>query len=357
MIGHVVSKKETPEEWAKFARLWGEYYERGLHRRYTQYNSREAQDAEKLGVYRWVNDGEERTLGGFLVGDVGVVGNPYIDDKTIVVNSDIVGKPGADAGAIRRSWIENSELYMVDEINKCIVYRSRLKDKTKAEWCEIVESLVLFDTDLQQCFLHQSKIEGVKAEQTEFRQSFVQSSELENSSLEGCSVLLSDVSDVWGNGMLSSPCVVMGARLYPEKSSSGAMAGQVMLRAGTSIIESPFGNDDSELSELSLAGCVPSGLFRPEGSLFTISANGHQAVFGLDLDKGEIRLGVDEGAPDWFWGKANEVVGAIRSNVAATKSLSGYDYTNEKMQIKQERLRGELGEAVKEVREWVENHS
>lgn len=29
MIGHVVSKKETPEEWAKFARLWGEYYERG----------------------------------------------------------------------------------------------------------------------------------------------------------------------------------------------------------------------------------------------------------------------------------------------------------------------------------------
>lgn len=142
MIGHVVSKKETPEEWAKFARLWSEYYERGLHRRYTQYNSREAQDAEKLGVYRWVNDGEERTLGGFLVGDVGVVGNPYIDDKTIVVNSDIVGKPGADAGAIRGSWIENSKLYMVDEINKCIVYRSRLKDKTKAEWCEIVESLV-----------------------------------------------------------------------------------------------------------------------------------------------------------------------------------------------------------------------
>lgn len=357
MIDHVVSKKETPEEWAEFVGLWGEYYERGLHRRFTRYSSREAQDAEELGVYRWINDGKERTLGGFLVGDVDIVGNPYIDDKTIVVNSDIIGKPGDSAGAIRGSWIENAELYMADEINKCIVYRSRIKDKTKAEWCEIVESLVLFGSDIRQCFLNQSKIEGAKAEQTEFRQSLAQSSELENSSLNGCSVLLSDVSDVWGNGMLSAPCVVMGARLYPDGKSSGVKSGQAMLRAGTSIIEIPFRNDDCELAELPLAGCVPPGLFRAEGSLFTISANGYQAVFGLDLDRGEVRLGVDMGAPDWFWGKANEVVGAIRSNVAATKSLSGFDYTNEKMQIKQERLRGELVEAVEEVKEWVENPS
>ena len=273
------------------------------------------------------------------------------------MNSDIIGKPGDDAGHIRRSWIENSELSTVDDVHRCIVYRSSIRRSVGVEWCEIVESLVSVDVDLSQCFLYHSKVEGVKAKQTEFRQSLVRSSELKNSSLEGCSVLLSDVSDIWGNGMPSSPCIVVGVRLYPETGGFGSKVGQGILRAGTSIIEPPFSSDDCDLVELPLSGCVPSGLFRGEGNLFTISSGGHQAVFGLDLDSGNVRLGVDEEAPDWFWSKASEVVGALRSNVDVTKRLSGFDGTNEKMQIKQERLRNELVDAVEEAKEWAESHA
>lgn len=52
MIGHVVSKQETPEEWGEFLSLWSERRESGLHRRFTRYYSREAQDAEELKVRR-----------------------------------------------------------------------------------------------------------------------------------------------------------------------------------------------------------------------------------------------------------------------------------------------------------------
>lgn len=88
MIGHVVSKQETPEEWGEFLSLWSERRESGLHRRFTRYYSREAQDAEELKVRRWINEsGSGREPGGFLVGDVTVTGNPVIDAKTVVVNS------------------------------------------------------------------------------------------------------------------------------------------------------------------------------------------------------------------------------------------------------------------------------
>lgn len=86
MIGHVVSKQETPEEWGEFLSLWSERRESGLHRRFTRYYSREAQDAEELKVCRWIN---EDGPGGFLVGDVTVTGNPVIDAKTVIVNSRV----------------------------------------------------------------------------------------------------------------------------------------------------------------------------------------------------------------------------------------------------------------------------
>ena len=86
MIGHVVSKQETPEEWGGFLSLWSERRESGLHRRFTRYYSREAQDAEELKVRRWIN---EDGPGGFLVGDVTVTGNPVIDAKTVIVNSRV----------------------------------------------------------------------------------------------------------------------------------------------------------------------------------------------------------------------------------------------------------------------------
>ena len=358
MIGHVVSKQETPEEWGEFLGLWFELRESGLHRRLTRYYSREAQDAEELEVRRWINeDGSKRELGGFLVGDVTVTGNPAIDARTVIVNSSISCFDDDRRGSIDRSWIEDSEVVMDGRVYECSVYRSLVKENVSVERFEIVESHVLHCTDIRRCFVYQSKTDSTQGKDSEFRRSFASFSEVKHCSLEDSIVRLSEVSDVSAGGLPSYPCVVVGTRLYSEKKAVGVKSHQVELKSGTSIIEKPFTGAGGDLVDMPLPKGVPEGLYHAKGCLLALSSGGNQAVLGFDLDHGSVRVGIDEDVPAWFWAQVNEIADGLRSKVAAAKAIEGRDGTDEKMQIKQERLRQELVDAVKEVEDWVEVHA
>lgn len=353
MIGHVVSKKETPEEWGEFLSLWTERRESGLHRRLTRYYSREAQDAEELKVRRWIN---EDGPGGFLVGDVTVTGNPVIDAKTVVVNSIVSSRDEVWRESINRSWIEDSEVVMNERMYECVVYRSLVQRNVSIERCEIVESHVLHCTDIRRCFVYQSKVDSTQAIDSEFRYSFTSFSEMRDCSLENSTVRLSEVSNILAGGLPSYPCVVVGTRLYPEKNISGPKAEPVELKSGTSIIEKSFTGADCGLVDLPLPKRVPEGLYHAKGCLLTLSSGGNQAVLGFDLDHGSVRVELNEDVPAWFWAQVNEIAGGLRSKAAAAKAIEGRDGTDEKMQVKQERLRQDLVGAIKEVKDWVEIH-
>lgn len=332
MIGHVVSKKETPEEWGEFLSLWSERRESGLHRRFTRYYSREAQDAEELKVRRWINEsGSGREPGGFLVGDVTVTGNPVIDAKTVVVNSIVSSRDEVWRESINRSWIEDSEVVMNERMYECVVYRSLVQRNVSVERCEIVESHVLHCTDIRRCFVYQSKVDSTQAKDSEFRYSFTSFSEMQDCSLENSIVRLSEASKVSVGGLPSYPCVVVGTRLYPEKKVPGPKAEKAVLKSGTSIIEKPFTGADSGLVDLPLPHGVPEGLYHAKGCLLTLSSGGNQAVLGFDLEQGSVRVGMDEDVPAWFWAQVNEIADGLRSKAAAVKAIEGRDGTDEKM--------------------------
>lgn len=354
MIGHVVNKQETPEEWGEFLSLWAERRESGLHRRFTRYYSREAQDAEELKVRRWIN---EDGPGGFLVGDVTVTGTPVIDAKTVIVNSSISSRDDGWRGSIYRSWIEDSEVVMNERVYECSVYRSLVQENLSVERCEIVESHVLHCTDIRRCFVYQSKVDSTQAKDSEFRGSFSSFSEVQDCSLEHSAVRLSEVSSIRVEGLPSYPCVVVGTRLHPEKKVSGRGDEQVRLKSGTSIIEKPFTGAGGDLVDLPLPHGVPEGLYHAKGCLLALSSGGNQAVLGFDLDHGSVRVGIDEDVPAWFWAQVNEIADGLRSKAAAAKAIEGRDGTDEKMQVKQERLRQDLEDAIKEVKDWIEVHA
>lgn len=354
MIGHVVSKQETPEEWGEFLSLWSERRESGLHRRFTRYYSREAQDAEELKVRRWIN---EDGPGGFLVGDVTVTGTPVIDAKTVIVNSRVSSRDDGWRGSIDRSWIEDSAVVMNERMYECSVYCSLVQENLSVERCEIVESHVLHCTDIRRCFVYQSKVDNTQAKDSEFRYSFTSFSEMQDCSLEHGVVRLSEVSSIRIEGLPSYPCVVVGTRLYPEKKVPGRGDEQARLKSGTSIIEKPFIGAGGDLVDLPLPHGVPEGLYHAKGCLLALSSGGKQAVLGFDLDHGSVRVGMDEDVPAWFWAQVNEIADGLRSKAAAVKAIEGRDGTDEKMQVKQEQLRQDLADAIKEVKDWVEVHA
>lgn len=108
--------------------------------------------------------------------------------------------------------------------------------------------------------------------------------------------------------------------------------------------------------DLPLPHGVPEGLYHAKGCLLSLSSGGNQAVLGFDLEQGSVRVGIDEDVPAWFWAQVNEIADGLRSKAAAAKAIEGRDGTDEKMQVKQERLRQELVDAIKEVKDWVESH-